>query len=632
MVGRPVSELFANAQAAEAFLSEAEGQAEPHRVPFEGDIAHIDGKVRTILWTASTLIAINGKTPVATVAQGLDVTERKADEARLRIAAIAFECQEGLSVTDAKGLFLQVNRAFCQTTGYSPQEVIGRNPRMLSARHHDAAFFKDMWDSITRTGNWQGEIWNQRKNGEQYIEWLTIAAVKNAAGEVINYVGTHSDISQRKAAEQEIQTLAFYDPLTGLPNRRLLRDRLERSLATSTRSGREGAVLFIDLDDFKYLNDTLGHDRGDLLLKQVAQRLGQCVREGDTVARLGGDEFVVILEELGQQALEAAARTEEIGNKMLARLREIYRIDGHEYQGTASIGATLFSDHRESIEQLLKQADLAMYRVKAMGRNAMRFFDPSMQAAVEIRSTLERELRVGLQSGQFLLYYQAQVDLEGRLTGAEALLRWQHPSRGLVMPGTFIPLAEETGLIKPLGRWVLETACEQLAVWSRQHKTSRWTMAINVSAREFEQADFVQQVLAALERTGADPKLLKLELTESTLMRDIDAVISKMNALKERGVCFALDDFGTGFSSLSSLRRLPLDRLKIDQSFVARVLTDSSEAAIAKTIVAMAGSLNMGVIAEGVETRGQRDFLATAGCQSFQGYLFRQPEPAELLG
>jgi EAL domain-containing protein (putative c-di-GMP-specific phosphodiesterase class I) len=356
------------------------------------------------------------------------------------------------------------------------------------------------------------------------------------------------------------------------------------------------------------------------------------VREGDTVARLGGDEFVVILEELGQQALEAAARTEEIGNKMLARLREIYRIDGHEYQGTASIGATLFSDHRESIEQLLKQADLAMYRVKAMGRNAMRFFDPSMQAAVEIRSTLERELRVGLQSGQFLLYYQAQVDLEGRLTGAEALLRWQHPSRGLVMPGTFIPLAEETGLIKPLGRWVLETACEQLAVWSRQHKTSRWTMAINVSAREFEQADFVQQVLAALERTGADPKLLKLELTESTLMRDIDAVISKMNALKERGVCFALDDFGTGFSSLSSLRRLPLDRLKIDQSFVARVLTDSSEAAIAKTIVAMAGSLNMGVIAEGVETRGQRDFLATAGCQSFQGYLFGQPEPAELLG
>jgi diguanylate cyclase (GGDEF)-like protein/PAS domain S-box-containing protein len=632
MVGGPISELFANAQAAEAFLTEAEGQAERHRLPFESDIAHVDGRVRTILWTASTLIAINGRTPVATVAQGLDVTERKADEARLRIAAIAFECQEGLSVTDAKGLFLQVNRAFCQTTGYSPQEVIGRNPRMLSARHHDAAFFKDMWDSITRTGNWQGEIWNQRKNGEQYIEWLTIAAVKNAAGEVINYVGTHSDISQRKAAEQEIQTLAFYDPLTGLPNRRLLRDRLERSLATSTRSGREGAVLFIDLDDFKYLNDTLGHDRGDLLLKQVAQRLGQCVREGDTVARLGGDEFVVILEELGQQSLEAAARTEEIGNKMLARLREVYRIDGHEYQGTASIGATLFSDHRESIEQLLKQADLAMYRVKAMGRNAMRFFDPSMQAAVEIRSALERELRVGLQSGQFLLYYQAQVDLEGRLTGAEALLRWQHPSRGLVMPGTFIPLAEETGWIKPLGRWVLETACEQLAVWSMQHKTSQWTMAINVSAREFEQADFVQQVLAALERTGADPKLLKLELTESTLMRDIDAVISKMNALKERGVCFALDDFGTGFSSLSSLRRLPLDRLKIDQSFVARVLTDSSEAAIARTIVAMAGSLNMGVIAEGVETRGQRDFLATAGCQSFQGYLFGQPEPAELLG
>ena len=290
MVGRPVGELFATAQIAQAFLSEAEGKTEMHRIPFEYDITHVDGRVRTVLWTASTLIAINGKTPVATVAQGLDVTERKADEAKLRIAATAFECQEGLSVTDAKGLILQVNRAFCQTTGYSAEEVIGANPRMLSAGRHDAMFFKDMWESIKRTGNWQGEIWNQRKNGEQYIEWLTIAAVKNAAGEVINYVGTHSDISQRKAAEREIQTLAFYDSLTGLPNRRLLPDRLERSLATSTRSGREGAVLFIDLDDFKYLNDTFGHDRGDLLLKQVAQRLVQCVREGDTVARLGGDE------------------------------------------------------------------------------------------------------------------------------------------------------------------------------------------------------------------------------------------------------------------------------------------------------------------------------------------------------
>jgi diguanylate cyclase (GGDEF)-like protein/PAS domain S-box-containing protein len=632
MVGRPVADLFATAQIGQAFLSAAQGQSELHRVPFEYDIAHVDGQVRTVLWTASTLIAINGKTPVATVAQGLDVTERKADEAKLRIAATAFECQEGLSVTDAKGLILQVNRAFCETTGYSAEEVIGKSPRMLSAGRHDATFFKDMWESIAHTGNWQGEIWNRRKNGEQYIEWLTIAAVKNAAGGVINYVGTHSDISQRKAAEQEIQTLAFYDPLTGLPNRRLLRDRLERSLATSTRSGREGAVLFIDLDDFKYLNDTFGHDRGDLLLKQVAQRLGQCVREGDTVARLGGDEFVVILEELGLQPFDAAARTEEIGHKMLARLREVYRIDGHEYQGTASIGATLFSDHRESIEQLLKQADMAMYRVKAIGRNAMRFFDPSMQAAVEARSTLERELRLGLQSDQFLLYYQRQVDLEGRLIGVEALLRWQHPTRGLVLPGTFIPLAEETGLIKPLGRWVLETACEQLAVWSRQPKMKQVTIAINVSAREFEQADFVQQVMMVLERTGADPKRLKLELTESTLMRDIDAVIAKMNALKERGVCFALDDFGTGFSSLSSLRRLPLDRLKIDQSFVARVLTDPSEAAIAKTIVAMAGSLNMGVIAEGVENQGQRDFLASSGCQSFQGFLFGQPKPVELLG
>ncbi|MEY3447179.1 MAG: hypothetical protein RIR45_1934 [Pseudomonadota bacterium] len=457
--------------------------------------------------------------------------------------------------------------------------------------------------------------------------WITITAEKNTAGEVTNYVGTHADISQRKAAEKEIQYLAFYDPLTGLPNRRLLRDRLDRALTASTRSGREGAVLFIDLDNFKTLNDTHGHDRGDELLKQVAQRLSLCVREGDTVARQGGDEFVVILEDLGQHALNAATQAEEVGKKILASLSGTYWLEGLEHHSTASIGATLFSNHKDSIEQLLKQADLAMYQVKALGRNDLRFFDPSMQSVVEARAALERELRAGLQAGQFVLFYQGQVDLEGRLVGVEALVRWQHPARGLMLPTTFIPLAEETGLIVPLGQWALSTACNQLALWATQPRMAHVTMAVNVSARELAQPDFVARVLAILDKTGINPERLKLEMTESMVMHDIEDVIRKMNTLRARGVRFALDDFGTGFSSLSSLKRLPLDRLKIDQSFVAQILTDRGDAAIATMILAMARSLDMGVIAEGVETLRQRDFLVAAGCQCFQGFLFGQPQP-----
>jgi diguanylate cyclase (GGDEF)-like protein/PAS domain S-box-containing protein len=327
---------------------------------------------------------------------------------QLRIAAIAFECQEGLSVTDQQGTILRVNSAFSAITGYSAEEVIGKNPSVLSAQPKDQTLYREMWEQILRTGKWQGEVQNSRKNGERYTEWLTITAVKNSADVVTHYVGTHSDISQRKANEQEVQALAFFDPLTGLPNRRLLRDRLEQAQSSSARSGREGAVLFIDLDHFKTLNDSHGHDRGDILLKQVAKRLSMCVREGDTVARQGGDEFVVVLKELGQIPLEAAAQAEEIGKKMLTTICDDYMLDGHMHHCTASIGATLFSNHKETIEQLLKQADLAMYQVKSLGRNALRFFDQTMQTAVDARSALERELRSALQAGQFLLYYQIQ--------------------------------------------------------------------------------------------------------------------------------------------------------------------------------------------------------------------------------
>ena len=482
-----------------------------------------------------------------------------------------------------------------------------------------------MRDSVAHSGCWQGEIWNRRKNGELYPQWLTITAVKNSAAEVSHYVSTLTDITSRKAAENEIRDLAFFDPLTRLPNRRLLLDRLRQALVASERSGREGGLLFIDLDHFKTLNDTLGHDKGDLLLQQVAQRLCTCVREGDTVARLGGDEFVVMLEDLSALPHEAATQAKAVGEKILAALNQTYLLAGHAYHSTLSIGVNLFNQHQGSVEELLKRADLAMYEAKAAGRNTLRFFDPEMQAAVTARATLEADLRAALQDHQFRLYYQAQADADGRLTGAEALLRWQHPRRGLVLPAEFIPLAEESGLSLPLGLWVLETACAQLSSWAEQAPTRHLTLAVNISARQLQQPDFVEQVLAVLERCGANPHLLRLELTESLLLKDVEDSITKMRLLKARGIHFALDDFGTGYSSLAYLKRLPLDQLKIDLSFVRDALTDSDDAIIAASIVALAHSLGLSVIAEGVETEAQRRFLAGQGCLAYQGHLFGAP-------
>jgi diguanylate cyclase (GGDEF)-like protein/PAS domain S-box-containing protein len=449
----------------------------------------------------------------------------------------------------------------------------------------------------------------------------------DSQGAFLGYIGFCVDISLQKEAEEKIRNLAFYDPLTGLPNRRLLLDRLEKALATSTRHKREGALLFIDLDNFKTLNDTLGHDIGDLLLQQVAQRLTSCVRESDTVARLGGDEFVVMLEDLSEDKQDAASQVEAVGEKILATLNQPYQLAQYAYRNTPSIGVSLFANHGKTIDELLKQADLAMYQAKAAGRNAMRFFDPEMQAVVTSRAAMEAGLREAVQKNQFLLHYQAQVDGHGRVTGSEALLRWQHPLRGMVSPAEFIPLAEETRLILPLGQWVLQTACTQLARWATRPEMAHLTLAVNVSAHQFNQPDFVDGVLAALSDSGANPQRLKLELTESLLVQNVQEIIEKMFALKARGVGFSLDDFGTGYSSLSYLKRLPLDQLKIDQSFVRDVLVDSNDAAIARTVVALAQSLGLGVIAEGVETAPQRAFLANSGCNAYQGYFFSRPLP-----
>ena len=533
-------------------------------------------------------------------------------------------------VTDANQIILRVNKAFTRITGYTAMDVLGKKPRMLKSGRHDQAFYEAIWANLHKTGIWEGEIWNRRKNGEIYPEYLAIAAVKNQNGVITHFVGTLTDITLRKASEEEIERLAFYDPLTQLPNRRLLQERLKSALASSHRSGQKGALLFIDLDNFKALNDTLGHDMGDLLLQQVAARLNACVRENDTVARLGGDEFVIMLEDLGELTYGSLNQSETIGQKILAAINQPFQLGTQEYLSTSSIGITLFDGHEHS-DELLKRADIAMYQAKNSGRNALRFFDPQMQHLINARVSLEDNLRKALAHQQFKLHYQIQVDSLGCTQGAEALLRWLHPERGLISPAEFIPLTEETGLILPIGHWVLDSACAQLATWQQNAVTNALVISVNVSAKQFFQADFAAQVHACIQRHSINPNLLKLELTESILIKNIEDTIAIMHTLGDIGVQFSLDDFGTGYSSLQYLKKLPLAQLKIDQSFIREIASDKEDQAIVRTIIAMATSLNLNVIAEGVETTEQLQILQNLGCTHYQGYLFSRPVTIENL-
>ncbi len=553
--------------------------------------------------------------------------EKRINKADLSIAASAFEAQEGLMITDANGVILRVNRAFIDTTGYTAEEVVGQTPRILKSDRHNEDFYHTMWESITETGTWQGEVWDKRKNGEIYPKSLTISAVKDDNDVVTHYVGAFQDITERKVAEEKIKQLAFYDPLTQLPNRLMLLDRMQRALVLSARNGQKGAVLFIDLDNFKSVNDTIGHAMGDLLLQQVAERLNACIRESDTVARLGGDEFVVMLENLSDQLIGAAAEAELVGEKILAALSQTYQLSTHVFRSTSSIGTTLFIEAQHEAEELLKQADIAMYQAKKAGRNTQRFFSPQMQHAINTRTTLENDLYKALEQNQFQLYYQIQVDSSRCAIGAEVLIRWRHPERGLVPPLQFIPLAEETGLILPIGKWVLETACAQLQAWASNKQTQNLALAVNISASQFHQSDFVAQIRALVQHYSINPTLLKLELTESMLLQDIEDTIATMNGLKDIGIMLSLDDFGTGYSSLQYLKLLPLDQIKIDQSFVRDIATDPNDAAIVQTIIAMTKALGLDVIAEGVETDLQHDFLELRGCHDQQGYLFGKPVP-----
>jgi diguanylate cyclase (GGDEF)-like protein/PAS domain S-box-containing protein len=554
----------------------------------------------------------------------------REQSSRLKLASSVFAtASEGITIADIEGTILDVNDAFTVVTGYSREEVIGKNPRILQSGRHDAQFYVKMWQSIKETGQWQGEIWNRRKSGEIYPEWLAITAGTVQQGtnkKVTHYVATFSDITQRKSNEAEIFQLAFFDPLTNLPNRRLLMDRLRHTLSARAGNTNNATLLFIDIDNFKILNDIKGHGIGDLLLIEIARRLCFCAREGDTVARLGGDEFVVMLEGLSPERDQAATQAKAAGEKILQALSSPYQFNDFEYHSSCSIGISLFNKN-VSADELLKQADTAMYEAKAAGRNALRFFDPAMQAALEARATLEADLRQALVQQQFVLHFQIQVNAANQPIGAEALLRWNHPQRGLVHSGSFISLAEETGLIQPIGRWVLETACAQLKTWEAQAESRDLVLAVNVSARQFGEKEFVNQVESTLYRSGIDPSRLKLEITESMLLDNIEQDISTMRQLKALGVSFSIDDFGTGFSSLQYLKRLPLDQIKIDQSFVRELVSNSSDKAIVRTIIAMANSMDLEVIAEGVETEEQRQMLLGTGCSNFQGYLFGRPVP-----
>lgn len=556
-----------------------------------------------------------------------EVTLRRQQENELRIAATTFESHEAIIITDANGSILRVNKAFSDMTGYLARDVIGKNPSLLASGYHEKDFYQQMYTALGQKNQWKGEVWNRRKNGEIFPEILTITGVRDEQNQLTHYVAIFSDISAQKAAEKEIHNLAFYDPLTNLPNRRLMLDRLQQEIAAAKRQMNFGALFFLDLDHFKNLNDSRGHQVGDELLIQVGQRLQSIIRHEDTACRLGGDEFVVMVPGRFLSLQLATNHAVMLAEKILFAISQPYIVQGSEHHFSTSIGVTLYPETIDQPEEIVQQADTAMYRAKESGRNSISFYLPSMQESADRRLTLEKEMRVALQERQFLLHYQPQVNEQHKVISAEALIRWQHPTKGMVSPAEFIPLAEDTQLILPIGAWVLQEACRQIKAWDLQGiKLDH--VAVNVSSRQFRQPDFVQQVKQVLLDTDIQAKRLVIELTEGCVIEDIEDTIEKMQALQAMGIRISIDDFGIGYSSLSYLKSLPLSQLKIDQSFVKQI-DNVNAAVIVETIIMMAKSLGLNVIAEGVETLEQVNFLTAKGCLNFQGYYFSRPVPAD---
>ncbi|HEY3326753.1 MAG TPA: EAL domain-containing protein [Novimethylophilus sp.] len=553
-----------------------------------------------------------------------DITDRLSREESLRLYGRIFENSgEGILVTDAKENIVAVNQAFSSITGFAAGEVIGKTPRILRSGRHDKGFFEQMWQALAERGHWQGEIWDRHKNGSLFPKWANLSAVKNDKGAVTHYISTFSDISERVAAEERIRQLAFYDTLTGLPNRATLYSLVEQALSMGRRHEQFGALMFIDLDRFKYVNDTLGHSAGDALIQRVATRFKTCLRASDVVARLGGDEFVVALIDIAKVS-DAAI----VAQKIQAIFASPFLIEGHEISISASIGISVYPTDGTTVEDLLKHADIAMYRAKDLGRSNFLFYADDMNVRSLEKLEMESSLRRALDRNELLLYYQPQVDIHtGRIVGAEVLLRWEHPDIGMVSPAHFIPIAEETGLIVPIGRWVIDQAVAQNRAWQLDG-IPVVKLAVNLSAQQFR-LPLVGEISAALTRHGLSNDLLELEITESMVMNNIERVIEMLNDLARLGMQISLDDFGTGYSSLSYLKRFPIDKLKVDQSFVRGIPKDADDISITRAIIALGKSLGLKVIAEGVETQEQLDFLRAQGCDEIQGYLFSRPLPAQ---
>ncbi len=591
----------------------------------EDKITLADGSFSWVRWEVRPWLNSDGSIG-GLIIYSEDISDRKTAEEELRIASVAFQSKDGMLVTDAQGKILRINEAFEKVTGYEAKELVGKNTSVFrSTDHQDDVFYRNMWEAITSEGKWEGSIWNRKKDGQVFPVWLSISAVRGLNEAITHYIGIYSNTSDPREAERKIMELAYYDPLTNLPNRRLLLERLNQARIVATQKQVFGAIILIDVDRFKSINDTRGHEMGDQVLMAVAQTLRGNLREMDTAARLGGDEFIMLIPDLGSDPDEAMNSIKATADKLHASISEPMHLNGITHTTTSSIGITLFSHKTQGSSDLLKEAAFALYQAKAAGRNAIRYFDDEMHTQYTKKSNLEAKLRRALDEEELSLVYQPQVDQSGKIIGAEALLRWDSEGVSATSPDVFIPIAEEGGFIIPIGEWVLQKACSLLALWAKSECTSKLVLSVNISAKQFKLPNFVEVVELIIKSTGANPNLLKLELTESLLLEDLDVVISTMNDLKKIGVKFSIDDFGTGYSSLSYVKRLPIDEIKIDKSFVHDVSWDEGDRAIIRSILSLAHSLNLRVVAEGVETLEQRDYLYSEGCFFYQGYFYGRP-------
>ncbi len=582
-----------------------------------------NGQIRDVEVHSGPL-EVDGRTVLYSIVH--DISERVQAEQELRIAETFFNTtSEAITVTDAQNRIIRVNPAFCQITGYSAEEVIGQNPNLLSSGRNSAAFYREMWRSLQRVGRWQGEIWNRRKNGELFPEWLSIVAIRDAQGQVQQYMAIFSDITKRKQDEEKIWLQANYDSLTHLPNRNLFKDRLLQTMESAKRGGQRMALLFVDLDRFKWVNDTLGHAVGDMLLYEVAGRLQNIVRRNDTVARLSGDEFTVILGEVRDHY-----DVDRIAEKLIQHIAEPYNLEGHQVFTSASVGITLYPNDGDGIEQLLRNADAAMYSAKEAGRNVFRYFTQQMNEEAQRRLMLEAELRQVMARGELEVWYQPIVDAAGVACGAEALLRWPHPQHGFIPPDEFVHLAEEIGLITEIERWVMLTACHD-TVGLCEMLGEDFFVTVNISSVQCKSDQCWHVLGSVLEKSGLPAHCLKLEITERAMMENTTQVIELLKGVREIGVGLAIDDFGTGYSSLSYLKQFPINVLKIDRSFVDGLPDDGDDVALVEAIILMSHSLKLQVVAEGVETEAQQQFLRERGCDLYQGYYYAKPLPLEQL-